>query len=232
MASVHTMSYEDRLDTWKDRWNRGAIGWHQSDINFALQNHSSKLLTKPKCRVLVPLCGKTVDLEWLYREGHTVVGIDGVEQGIIEFFSEHNLPHITEKLSWGKVFKTEDEKLKIYCCDIFKMDVQSLGKFDAVWDRGSLVAIYEEDRERYADLIKGLLAPEFCYLVNIIQYTPKGTFRGPPRNVPTKLVQELFGFRSLKNQEWQHLSTVIFATFFPLYFCRFQSLRSWKVQLL
>lgn len=59
-----TMSFEDRLDTWKDRWNRGATGWHQSDINFALENHASKLLPKPKCRVLVPLCGKTVDLEW------------------------------------------------------------------------------------------------------------------------------------------------------------------------
>lgn len=46
---------------------------------------------------------------------------------------------------------------------------------------------------RYAALIKGLLAPEFRYLLNITQYTPNEIFSGPPRNIPTKLVQELFG---------------------------------------
>lgn len=46
---------------------------------------------------------------------------------------------------------------------------------------------------RYSELMKSLLAPEFRYLVNITQYTPNEKFSGPPRNVPTKLVQDLFG---------------------------------------
>ncbi len=41
----------------------------------------------------------------LYRHGHTVVGVEAMEHGINEFFSEHNLSHITEQLSWAKVFK-------------------------------------------------------------------------------------------------------------------------------
>ncbi|XP_063872736.1 thiopurine S-methyltransferase-like isoform X3 [Scylla paramamosain] len=187
------MSKEDRMDTWQERWSQGKTGWQLPDLNFALENHASKLLPKPERRILVPLCGKSVDVEWLYREGHTVVGIEGIEQAIVEFFSEHNLPYSTEQLTWAKVFKTEDDRLKMYCCDIFKMDIENLGKFDSIWDRGSLVAIYEEDRERYAKVIKALLAPDFHYMINATQYTPHEGFSGPPRNIPTALVEKLFG---------------------------------------
>ncbi|MPC40763.1 Thiopurine S-methyltransferase [Portunus trituberculatus] len=87
---------------------------------------------------------------------------------------------------------TEDDRLRMYCCDIFKMDMESLGKFDAVWDRASLVAIYEEDREKYAKVIKALLAPDFRYLISTTQYTPLEVYSGPPRNIPTALVEKLF----------------------------------------
>lgn len=187
------MNEENRMDTWQERWSEGRTGWHLQDLNFALENYTSKLLTKPDCRILVPLCGKSVDVEWLYREGHTVVGIEGVEQAIVEFFSEHSLSYSTEQLTWAKVFKTEDDRLKMYCCDIFKMNMEHLGKFDAIWDRGSLVAIYEEDRERYAKVIKALLAPDFHYMISAVQYTPHEGFSGPPRNIPTALVEKLFG---------------------------------------
>ncbi len=58
------MSVGDRLAYWKDRWERREIEWQENDTHFALTNHSHKLLTKPQCRVFVPLCGKTVDLAW------------------------------------------------------------------------------------------------------------------------------------------------------------------------
>ncbi|XP_045110632.1 thiopurine S-methyltransferase-like isoform X2 [Portunus trituberculatus] len=183
---------ENRMVTWQERWRQRRTSWHLPDLHFDLENHASKLLPKPERRILVPLCGKSVDVEWLYREGHTVVGIEGIEQPIVEFFSERNLPYTTDHLTWAKVFKTEDDRLRMYCCDIFKMDMESLGKFDAVWDRASLVAIYEEDREKYAKVIKALLAPDFRYLISTTQYTPLEVYSGPPRNIPTALVEKLF----------------------------------------
>ena len=56
----------------------------------------------------------------------------------------HNHSVVTEIFS----FQSDDGRLMIYCCDLFKVDATAIGKFDAVWDRGSLVAIFEEDRER------------------------------------------------------------------------------------
>lgn len=46
---------------------------------------------------------------------------------------------------------------------------------------------------RYAELMKSILSSDFRYLVNLTQYTPTENFNGPPRNVPTALVQKLFG---------------------------------------
>lgn len=59
-----TMSVGDRLAYWKCRWDRREIEWHENDTHFALTKYSHKLLTKPQCRVFVPLCGKTADLAW------------------------------------------------------------------------------------------------------------------------------------------------------------------------
>ncbi|VDN12504.1 unnamed protein product [Dibothriocephalus latus] len=39
--------------------------------------------------IYVPLCGKTVDMRWLYQKGVIVVGSDFVEEAAIEFVKEH-----------------------------------------------------------------------------------------------------------------------------------------------
>ena len=39
-------------------------------------------------RVLFPLCGASVDLAWLYRQGHTVVGVEGTWKAVEKLFSD------------------------------------------------------------------------------------------------------------------------------------------------
>merc|ERR1712136_561636 len=55
-----------------------------------------------------------------------------------------------------------------------------------------LVAIYQEDREKYAELIKNLLAEDFSYLVATMVYD-QSQFPGPPRSVPVEEIKTLFG---------------------------------------
>lgn len=185
----------DRVEFWNVRWKENRTGWQVTGVNHCLLEHGEALLppSGPHRRVFVPLCGKTEDLKWFYDNGHQVVGVEGVEKGILEFFAEHSLPYVSETLTWAKVFRTECGRLKIYCCDLMDVDLETLGKFDAVWDRGSLVAIYEEDRKKYAALLKSLLTPDFRYLLAVMTYIPTESFTGPPRNVPPALVEELFG---------------------------------------
>merc|ERR1711962_1604461 len=138
IISFSRMPVENRMEHWDGRWEEGKTGWHKTDVNPVLAAHHPKLLTQTGRRVLVPLCGKTLDMKWLYDSGHTVVGIEGILKPVLEFFSEQQLEFNIKELPWAKIYQTQDERLKIYVCDLFNMDVEHMGKFDAVWDRGSL----------------------------------------------------------------------------------------------
>jgi len=124
--------------------------------------------------------------------GHSVVGVEGVEEPIVQFFTEQKLEYRKEMVGSSPCYSTEDGRLKIIYSDLFSIDPEACGKFDGVWDRGSLVAIYHEDRERYAELIKKLLKNDFSYLVLTVGYD-ETKFTGPPRSVPEDEIRRLFG---------------------------------------
>merc|ERR1712071_552167 len=149
-----------RIEFWDGLWKESKTPfWHRQIVHCDLMDHFD-LLTKnnDSARILVPLCGKAVDMKWMYDLGHSVVGVEGVEEPIVQFFTEQ------------------------------KLEYQACGKFDGVWDRGSLVAIYHEDRERYAELIKKLLNDDFAYLVATMVYD-QTQYAGPPRSVPVEEIK-------------------------------------------
>ena len=55
-------------EDWLDRWEKGRTGWHEVDGNSGLKAH----WRASSGSVLVPLCGKTLDLVWLAKRGHDV----------------------------------------------------------------------------------------------------------------------------------------------------------------
>jgi len=71
---------------WLERWQEGRIGFHRADANPRLLEHHKAL--GDAVRVLVPLCGKSVDLEWLVVHGFEVVGIELSELAAQAFFAE------------------------------------------------------------------------------------------------------------------------------------------------
>ncbi|MBB4815130.1 hypothetical protein HNP03_003766 [Pseudomonas rhodesiae] len=73
---------------WHDRWATNQIGFHQSDINPYLLRHWPSLALAHGAQVLVPLCGKSLDLIWLASLGHRVLGVELSEQAVQTFFSE------------------------------------------------------------------------------------------------------------------------------------------------
>lgn len=66
---------------------------------------------------------------------------------------------------------------------------------DAVWDRGALVAVEPELRERYADIIHKRLAPGGRMLVVGVSYDPHAGCVGPPHNVPHEELVRLYESR-------------------------------------
>ncbi|MEQ9366497.1 MAG: hypothetical protein RIF32_19810, partial [Leptospirales bacterium] len=83
---------------WQERWESGRIGFHQADVHPMLRRHAPDLL-RPNDRILVPLCGKSLDLLFLAglanarfeQAAGKVLGVEFVEQAVHEFFRENEL---------------------------------------------------------------------------------------------------------------------------------------------
>ena len=87
-------------------------------------------------RVLFPLCGASVDLAWLYRQGHTIVGVEGTRKAVEKLFADANLEYEFIKLDANtSKFMSPDSRLTVFVTDMFSVTNTLLGTFDAVFDR-------------------------------------------------------------------------------------------------
>ncbi|XP_003725869.1 probable thiopurine S-methyltransferase isoform X2 [Strongylocentrotus purpuratus] len=188
-----------RIQTWTEGWAEGRTSFHGTNVHKSLLEFQSKLLVKKPSRVLVPLCGKTLDMRWLAEEGHEVVGVEGVIQAVMEFFEEQELPYKESDvpgIKGAKLFENEDKKIKIYLCDFFQFSKDIAGQFDAIWDRASLVAIDPPLRQQYTDVLLSVLSPGGRILIEVYEYNPEERKqKGTPHFVPEEVIQKLYGER-------------------------------------
>lgn len=60
---------------WHQRWATNQIGFHEPRANPLLVAHFEVLEVAPGGRVFLPLCGKTLDIDWLLSRGLRVAGL-------------------------------------------------------------------------------------------------------------------------------------------------------------
>jgi thiopurine S-methyltransferase len=176
-------------DFWRERWRAGEIGFHRADVNAHLRAHRDALFVVPRPRVLVPLCGKSVDLAYLAAEGADVVGVELVEDAAVAFFAERGwTPAVTRSAARASYAA---HGVEIVAGDLFAEDAQSLGTFDAIWDRAALVALPPALRARYAPHLTALARPGARLLC--VTFVFDGPPVGPPHSVPDDEVRAHFG---------------------------------------
>ncbi|XP_075777307.1 thiopurine S-methyltransferase [Pelodiscus sinensis] len=199
---------QDRVVTkeeWQQKWTMRNIGFHREQVHPILRKYLDVLLNgRSRLRIFFPLCGKAVEMKWLADMGHSVIGVELSECALKEFFTEQNLPYSEEPVpgnSGAKVFKSTSGNISLYCCSIYDVNSAIVGKFDGIWDRGSLVAINPCDRERYANLMLSLMERSCCYLMVTVLYDAN-KHKGPPFYVPDTEIKSLFGkFCEIKDLE-------------------------------
>ena len=156
-----TLSPKDR-DGWLIRWREGRIQFHVDTVNPILDRYVDRLLPEGFGRVFVPLCGKSVDLGWLDEQGHEVVGVELAEKAVEALFKELGRnPTITTQ---GAFQSCRSDGLEVLVGDLFELDAEVTGKFDAIWDRAALVALRPSDRDRYAPHLREFLRPNGLHL--------------------------------------------------------------------
>jgi thiopurine S-methyltransferase len=162
-------------EAWIDRWLEGRIGWHEEGGNAALKQHWNV----SGRRVLVPMCGKTVDMLWLEEQGNEVFGVELSELAVEAFFEENELL-FTRHAGELTEYRARDRRVSVFCGDYFAFSGE---RFDAHFDRGALIAMNAEFRPRYATHTSSLLEPGAFQLVIALEYDQR-VAKGPPFSVP------------------------------------------------
>ena len=139
---------------WLERWKNREIGFNQEEPNPFMLQYFKKLNLKEGSRILVPLCGKTIDISWLLAEGYVVVGIELSETAVVELFEELDIVPNISKIEEHTLYSTEN--LNIFVGDIFKVSSEVIGKIDAIYDRAALVALTKELRIEYTTHLKNI----------------------------------------------------------------------------
>ena len=174
---------------WLKRWREGATGFHADQVTPLLIKHWPALKLPASTRVLVPLCGKSLDMGWLADQGHRVLGVELSPIAVEQFFREQQLEPAEHASSMGRHYVAGN--IEIICGDIFDVDAETLSTCGAAFDRAALVALPEELRRRYTSHVYGNLARDYRGILLTFEYD-QSRMQGPPFSIPAAEVLSLF----------------------------------------
>src|SRR5574337_2192188 len=128
---------------WLQRWNEGRIGWHRREVMPLLEKHWPALDVPRGTRVLVPLCGKSLDMPWLASQGLRVLGVDVSPIAVESFLAENHLHARTSAASEGTHYRVTNAPdgggIEIINGDVFKLDPAVIATCHAFYDRAALI---------------------------------------------------------------------------------------------
>ncbi|MBD9435508.1 thiopurine S-methyltransferase [Pseudoxanthomonas sp. PXM03] len=183
-------------DFWLQRWQEGQIGFHRSDVMPLLEKHWPSLQVRADARVLVPLCGKSLDMHWLAAQGYRVLGVELSPLAVAQFFQEAGVEPVRTVSQYGDHFTAGP--IEIILGDAFGLEPALLADVEAVYDRAALIALPPALRRRYLDTLYASL-PSGCRGLLITLEYPQQQKDGPPFSVGQAEVEALFA------SPWQHV---------------------------
>ena len=178
------------LSYWKARWQKNKTGWHMNDVYPHLPAYWPNLQLEKGSAVLVPLCGKSLDLLWLKNHGYRVIGVDISPKAAENFFRDNRLDFKTSTKASFTVYKGDN--LSIWCGDFFKLEAGFLPEISAIYDKAALIALPKGQRKRYAQKVLTICNQSTQMLMNTFEYE-QDEMNGPPFSVFTDELAELYG---------------------------------------
>ena len=178
-----------KKDFWLERWENDETGFHENKANVYLTQYWHELHLAHDSEVFVPLCGKSIDMQWLREQGHPVLGIELSSIAAQAFFKENG--YTPDYLHGGNFDRYEANGIRILCGDFFDLSRDELSAVTAVYDRAAMVALPPEMRERYVKQLVGMLPPATQILLITFDY-PQTEMKGPPFAVSQTEVEALY----------------------------------------
>lgn len=181
------------MDTgdWLERWRERRIGFHRSEPHAALQHHWAAVAGGRRGPVLVPLCGKSLDMAWLAGRGHAVIGVEISPLAVREFFEDRAWP--PRRGEQAGIAFLEHGPVRLYCADFFALRREHVAPAALVYDRAALVALPGPQQGRYLAQLCALMPPAFKGLLVTLEYD-QSEMQGPPFAAPSAaLMRHLAG---------------------------------------
>lgn len=197
---------------WLSKWQRNDIPFNQPEPNPFLVEYCNQFNLKPNSRIFVPLCGKSIDMLWLAKKGHEIIGVELSLTACEQFFKENDLPYTPSQLGPFEILKSE--KITLLAGDFFVLTKDLVGKIDFVYDRAALFALPHSLRIRYAQMLTQFLSLESKMLIVTVRFD-ETIFEGPPFSVDEKEIRALFGshfeIQSLYEQKVKKIADHLYA---------------------
>ncbi|MEO9460077.1 MAG: thiopurine S-methyltransferase [Lentilitoribacter sp.] len=189
-------------DFWHKKWELNEIGFHKTHANPLLVKNLDQLGLNEGDRIFLPLCGKTLDIDWLLQQDFQVVGAELSALAIEQLFEQLELTPQVELVGELKHFSAQN--IDIFVGDIFAINQQMMGRIDAIFDRAALVALPSEMRIQYAKHLIDITnnAPQ---ILITFEYDTKGV-SGPPHAISENEITTHYGaYYQLKTLECENL---------------------------
>lgn len=174
---------------WHDMWASGIVGFHQAKMNAFLTGYWQKLDLKGSETVLVPLCGKSLDMLWLAKQGHRVLGVELSQQALDEFLTENGVT--AQPIQHAHYCGYQLENMRLLCGDFFRLSAVDCQDVKAVYDRAAIVALPPEKRVQYVAHLREILPKGASYLMITMEYD-QNLISGPPFSVSEAEVRQHF----------------------------------------
>jgi thiopurine S-methyltransferase len=176
------------LSYWESRWNNDKTGFHMQDGYESLRTHWPSLSLPPEPNVLVPLCGKSLDMLFLKDQGANVTGIEISEKAVKSFFIEKELEFEISHYSDFTIYTSG--KIQLWQGDFMKFP-ESKANFHLIYDKAALVALPPKKRQPYANKLLELTQTDTKILLHHFIY-PQDEMTGPPFSVSINEVNKYF----------------------------------------
>ena len=177
------------IEFWEQRWDEGSIGFHLSEVNPYLLQYWSHMNANKGSTVLVPMCGKSLDLIWFVSQGYKVLGVECSRKAINSFSQEQKLKLQTKQ--HNQFVAHISPQLIMFEGDFFHLGSKDLSNVSTVYDRASLVALPENMRSSYVELLTKNLPKHVSILLVTIEYK-QSLMSGPPFSVSVDEVERLY----------------------------------------
>ena len=173
---------------WQARWRENRTGFHENRPHTQLLEHFDSLGLHAGDTVHVPLCGKSLDLDWLIARRLRVIGVEFSRQAVEEVFARQSL--VPEIRNAGSLVCFSADALEIFVGDVFELTGAMFGAVDAVYDRAALVALPADTRPAYAAHLCETTGHAKQLLISL-DYD-QAQMNGPPFSVPEAEIRRLY----------------------------------------